>query len=358
MPSPAWPSDGSPRSPPPRVPAGLPTAFGALSLLVVGDLMVDQELDGTALRQAPDAPVPVIDVESCQWLPGGAANAAVRAAQLGASVAACGVIGTDPEGARLEGELRAAGVGRLALVRDGRPTTVKTRVRDRARPLLRVDRETRDELTGDAADELLGAARGQLGRVDAVVISDYGKGAITRAIAHELVLASSRAGVRCVVDSKAARLDAFAGSTVLKVEERALAGGEPERLAERLEGAALLVTMGRRGSVLHRAGKPPLPTPALARWALDVAGAGDALCAALALALAAGEEMEAAVRIGAAAAAIAVESARTRPLSAAAVEARLRDGSPGAGPPPLGAPREAQGTAPGPESRAPSSRTA
>src|SRR4030088_1748012 len=157
---------------------------------VLGDLMLDRYLWGTASRLSPEAAVPVVDfVEQSECL-GGAGNVAANIAALGARVEAFGVIGNDETGRALQKCLRAASIADQSIIADAkRLTTVKTRIIARHQQVVRVDRERREPLRAETQERLLRALFTALKRLDALVLSDYDKGLVTDNFAERVLSA-------------------------------------------------------------------------------------------------------------------------------------------------------------------------
>jgi D-beta-D-heptose 7-phosphate kinase / D-beta-D-heptose 1-phosphate adenosyltransferase len=303
--------------------------LGSLSLLVVGDLMLDEDVEGEMQGMAPAGPAKILSVGRRTQAPGGAANVAANVTALGARAMVCGAIGADREGATLRSELARLGVELLALVQDGRPTTVKTRVLDGRRLVLRMDRERRWPLVYPAAQVVVDRSSERIGDVDAVVISDYQKGVVTRDICSTLIPVATARGIPVVVNTKSERLDSFRGAALVSLSEdgaaRAGATSDPEldALAAEMGDTALLVTRAERGMALWRSGRSPLELAAMSDGAVDVTGAGDTVCAAIAVALAAGCALDESIRFANAAAAIAVERPGTTAVLGPEVIGRL-----------------------------------
>jgi D-beta-D-heptose 7-phosphate kinase/D-beta-D-heptose 1-phosphate adenosyltransferase len=274
----------------------------ATRLLVVGDAMLDHYVFGDAARLSPEAPVPVVRVERDVLRPGGAANTAVNVRALGAEAELAGVAGDDENGRALSRLLEEEGVDPGGLVvAAGRPTTWKGRVVARQQQLVRLDREHDGELSPQLEDELLSRFAAGLGRADGVVLSDYGKGAVTARVAAEVIAATTEAGKVVCVDPKENHFALYRGVTSITPNhhEAAVATGiraadDPDlertgaALLEMLSSDSALVTWGERGMVLFAADGSVERIPTRAREVYDVAGAGDTVVATFAAALAAG----------------------------------------------------------------------
>ena len=227
--------------------------------------MLDQYLFGATNRISPEAPVPVVHVQKTDDRPGGAANVAVNLASLGVRTRLIGAVGNDAAANTLENLLTASGIDcDFARVSD-RPTITKTRVQSRGQQLIRLDQENAAELRDSALVDALGKAAADAG---AVVLSDYGKGALTDVRA--MIEVCRKAGVPVLVDPKGRDFEKYRGATLLtpnQGEFEAVAGpcGSDAELAARgwqmvedLELTALLVTRSEKGMMLLEAGNEPL----------------------------------------------------------------------------------------------------
>ncbi len=260
--------------------------------------MLDQYLFGATSRISPEAPVPVVHVQKTDDRPGGAANVAVNLASLGVRTQLIGAVGNDAAANTLESLLTAQGIDcDFARVSD-RPTITKTRVQSRGQQLIRLDQENAAELWDNALADAVGKAAGDAG---AVVLSDYGKGALTDVRA--MIGLCRDAGVPVLVDPKGRDFEKYRGATLLtpnQGEFEAVAGhcaSDAElasrgwQMVEDLELTALLVTRSEKGMMLLETGNEPLFLSTQAREVYDVTGAGDTVIATLAGALASGQSL-------------------------------------------------------------------
>jgi D-beta-D-heptose 7-phosphate kinase/D-beta-D-heptose 1-phosphate adenosyltransferase len=287
-------------------------------ILVIGDLMLDEFLWGKVNRISPEAPVPVVWVQSESFMPGGAANVANNIRALGGQVSVIGVVGEDRWGELLLRELtsRAIDVGGVVHVR--RPTTVKTRVIAHHQQVVRVDREQPDAHSETTAQRLIEMALERIPQVDAVVIEDYGKGVITRRLLQAVIPAARRHHTLITVDPKQEHFELYQRVTAL-TPNRAEAGEAVGRelksdadieaagttILKRLQCDAVLITLGEDGMWLFEQGrKTRIPT--VAQEVFDVAGAGDTVIATFTLALASGASLGRAARLANQAAGIVV----------------------------------------------------
>src|SRR5215470_6921670 len=183
------------------------------SVGVVGDLMLDRYLWGTASRLSPEAAVPVIDfVEQSECL-GGAGNVAANLAALGGKVSVFGVSGDDEAGRALRACLKSAAIDDRGVVSvPQRVTTVKTRIIARHQQVVRVDRERREPLPAASEEKVLRQLFAALKNLDALVLSDYDKGLITDAFADRVLSAAHQRKVPVFVGLKTKKLYAYRGS--------------------------------------------------------------------------------------------------------------------------------------------------
>ncbi|MDW7711222.1 MAG: D-glycero-beta-D-manno-heptose-7-phosphate kinase [Deferrisomatales bacterium] len=269
---------------------------------VLGDVMLDQFLYGAVERISPEAPVPVVEVDREVFRLGGAANVVHNLRALGAAVELFGVVGRDAAGVQIRDELGRLGVRAGGLVEtDDRPTAVKTRVIAQHQQVVRFDRERRAPLGEEVLSSLRELLVPRLGEVDAVIISDYGKGVVSSTLMGPLIEGARRAGVLLAVDPKPVNVGQYRGVTVLtpnvketeamadapvRSDEEAAAAGR--RLLTRLGSRAVLVTRGDRGMTLVEDSGQVAHLPTRARDVFDVTGAGDTAISVLALAWAAG----------------------------------------------------------------------
>ncbi len=283
-------------------------------VMVVGDLLLDRYWYGATRRISPEAPVPVVLVDSVEERVGGAANVAANAAALDAVVLLVGIAGEDAAGERLKQLCRDATVEPIFAARAGHETVVKLRVVSQHQQLVRLDFER--PAPPDLGDEVAALVSKHLARCDVLVVSDYAKGATSRV---QEVIAHARAAGKCViVDPKGTDFSRYAGASLITPnlhEFEAVVGScaddaelvsKAQSLCERFAFDAVLVTRGEAGMSLVRPGQPPLHLEARSRDVFDVTGAGDTVCAVTAVALAAGQDLPNAVALANVAAGVVV----------------------------------------------------
>lgn len=300
-------------------------ALPSIRVTVLGDLILDRYLHGSAERISPEAPVPVVHVKEEVAVPGGAANVAVNLSRMGAHCDLIGVTGSDPEAARLRQELKNRGVADSGLIDiTNRPTTTKTRLVAQGQQVVRIDREVATLMDQHVENLILTRLRLVINRADALVIEDYDKGVLSpRLITIALELASEQ-GIPVIVDPKSRHFFHYSGATLFKPNRRELeqALGQPvegsasyQSARERLDVENLLITLGAEGMVLISRGQEPHLAPSLARAVFDVSGAGDTVTAWAGATLAAGGNANEAAWMATLAAGVVVEKRGTATVS-------------------------------------------
>jgi rfaE bifunctional protein kinase chain/domain len=277
------------------------------SILVLGDLFLDEYIVGRATRLSREAPVPVLQFHRRFFLPGGAANPAHNISALGSTAHQIGVIGDDDAGRMLVNRLRQAGIITSGLVTDPtRPTTTKTRVVAEGtlvfpQQLARIDQLERRPLDGVITSQIVAHLQEMAPRVEALLLSDYKTGVVTEEMIATALRLARQHGKLITVDSQG-DLYKFKGFDLVKCNRReaeTLLGQElradadfqqaGEDLLADLGSSAILVTRGDEGMSLISREEGSLHIPAANRSEVfDVTGAGDTVIAVVTLALAAG----------------------------------------------------------------------
>lgn len=275
----------------------LRNAFGHKRVLVVGDLMLDQYIWGKVERISPEAPVPVLSPGRKATSAGGAGNVALNLAGLGLNAAVAGYSGIDEHGDELLQLLKESGIDTSAVVAlSDRPTITKTRVLAGHQHVLRVDTEDLSDIASGDRDSLFKAIIAML-PVDAIILSDYAKGALTLRLCQRLIEVAKETNTPVLVDPKGADFSKYAGASVLTPNllelSRAagIAADKPDELlraakeyVEELALKFLIVTRGPDGMTLVD-GEQTIHAPAKAREVFDVSGAGDTVIASVAAAM-------------------------------------------------------------------------
>lgn len=302
---------------------------------VVGDLMLDAYLIGRVSRISPEAPVPIFEIEREEFTLGGAANVAKCLIALGAQVRLCGIVGKDTNGELLLKEAAGLGIDTRGVIVDAhRSTTLKSRIVAQQQQVIRLDRETTNPLPPNLEKRLARCARNNVAWADAVLLSDYAKGALSKSVCRSAIRAAANRPV--VVDPKSLPWSRFAGATVLKpnrdeaqnfcgfaLNRKADASRAARQLREKVKVRDVLVTRGHAGMTLvygftdkscdnsdrtlHLSSRP--------RGVFDVTGAGDVVAATLTLALACGVHITEATWLANAAAGIEVGKFGAAPVT-------------------------------------------
>jgi len=309
--------------------------FAGLRVLVVGDAMLDIYLAGPSGRLCREAPVPIVDVESRQELPGGASNTAVNVRALGAQVSFLTVVGDDREGrALLRGLVeRAVDVGHV-LHDPSRRTLAKHRVVASSQLLVRFDLGTTEALGSDIEQALVNRLRALIPQHDAIIVSDYGYGVMTPSVIDTLAECQTEMPRLIVVDAKNLQAYRHVGVTavkpnygeavrLLKLEQRETIRDRAEQMATyeqdilAVTGAQVAaVTLDTEGALVFERNRDPYRTYARPHPNSRAAGAGDTFVSVLTLALAAGAHTPAAAELASAAAGVVVGKEGTSSCSA------------------------------------------
>jgi D-beta-D-heptose 7-phosphate kinase/D-beta-D-heptose 1-phosphate adenosyltransferase len=278
--------------------------FSRAKVLVAGDVMLDRYLFGGTSRISPEAPVPIVHVQQAEDRAGGAANVAVNLASLGVTTMLFGIVGKDDEAQALQSALAKKDIDcRFHAVSDW-PTTTKTRVQSRGQQLIRLDREV---AAVAGSEKMTSGLTKQLKNVNAVVLSDYGKGAL--ADVRSMIDACRAAGLPVLVDPKGRDFDKYRGATIItpnQSEFEAVAGvcqsdadlvEKARAMISDLGLLALLVTRSEKGMLLVQDSDEPVFLKSRAREVFDVTGAGDTVIAVFAGALASGSDIRSAAAL-------------------------------------------------------------
>ena len=304
--------------------------FSQASVLVVGDLILDHYIWGRVSRISPEAPVPVVHVDSESLKLGGAANVFNNILALGGKADLCGVIGSDESGRMLLKELGSTRAGRGGVVIDqDRPTTRKSRVIAHNQQIVRYDVERRAELKPAMHRRILRYVESRLRELSCLVVSDYAKGVVSATLMSELTRLAALRGIPLVVDPKVEHFSYYKGATVitpnhLEATQAAGVHGDDDQtsneagaiIRQRLGCQAVLITRGEKGMSLYEGDGVSWHIPTRARQVFDVTGAGDTVVGTLAMALSTGASMRDAATLANHAAGIVVGMVGTATLSA------------------------------------------
>ncbi len=304
------------------------SAFQTKSVLIIGDIMIDEYLWGDVHRLSPEAPVPVIEVAKESIRFGGAANVAFNLKTLGCRPVLIGLRGTDMMGQQLESLLEETGLNSSGIIQSAlRPTTVKTRIIGNNQHIARVDREIQQEIDSGLEDKVLEKTEQHLVNCDALIFEDYNKGLITSRLIREITALSREKKIPVLVDPKFNHFMEYKQATVFKpnikeaaqalarkieTDEEVNAAGND--LLEKLAAESILLTRGPKGTSLFARGREPVHIPTLARKVADVSGAGDTVISAFTAALTGGASLSEAAFLANFAAGMVVEEVGIIPI--------------------------------------------
>jgi rfaE bifunctional protein kinase chain/domain len=276
--------------------------FRGKRVAVVGDLMLDRYYWGSVARISPEAPVPVVEVESESIRLGGAANVANNVKSLGADPILIGVIGNDNTGTLLHDLIVENAFTPIGLiVADNRPTTVKTRVIAHGQHVVRFDRETKNEISNALQHKILDIVKQNLHSLDAIIIEDYNKGVVVKSLINELVDLAEKDKKIITADPKFDNFFEYRGATVFKPNGKELEAAMGVKLVnndaveevgkalmKRVKAKNILLTRGEKGMTLFEETGTITHIPAKTRKVADVSGAGDTVISTITVALASG----------------------------------------------------------------------
>jgi rfaE bifunctional protein kinase chain/domain len=277
-------------------------AFNGKRVLVVGDVMTDAYINGHVTRMSPEAPVPVVDLQTQEQRIGGAGNVALNLIALGAKAVLASVIGQDAPGQELQTMLSSAGIQTDALIVSAeRKTTIKTRVLSNGKQMLRIDTEDQHDLSSTETSALQQAILQLFDQgIDGLLLEDYNKGVLTTELIEWLITEANARQIPIAVDPKKKNFFAYKGCTLFKPNLKELKEGlqiefnyqkDPsalhhaiEQLQNQLKSSYTFVTLSEHGVQLFD-GQNHHHQPAHIRNIADVSGAGDTVIATTCLCL-------------------------------------------------------------------------
>jgi rfaE bifunctional protein, domain I len=272
--------------------------FPDITVGVIGDIILDKYLWGDVERISPEAPVPVVDVKKETVSLGGASNVANNIASLDAKAYMIGVVGDDENAKIIENLLKSKNINPVLIKDKSRPTIEKTRIIAVSQQLLRIDREDRSKLSTEIEDKIINEIKNIKDKINVFIVSDYGKGVITRRI-MDFIKSLNKP---IFVDPKPSNYQLYKNTTILtpnkkeayesiKADKNTDLEFVGRRIMSDLELNQLLITLGGEGMALFE-GDKILRIPTKAKKVFDVTGAGDTVISVLALARLAGGTWE------------------------------------------------------------------
>jgi D-glycero-beta-D-manno-heptose-7-phosphate kinase len=314
--------------------------FKSARIMVIGDLMVDEYIWGSVSRISPEAPVPVVSVTSESLRLGGAGNVVNNIHSLGGKLLIGGVVGNDEMGRKIVQDLHKMGIDTKGIVIE--PdwiTTVKTRIIAQQQQVVRYDREIVRPIRPEALKKILSLLEDRIHELDAVLISDYGKGVVCQELVDRVRSLALGAGKIISVDPKVKNFPLFQKVTIITPNhhEAGQAAGRwiqseedlmevGRQLLQQLQCNAILITQGEKGMTLFQDSGEITNIPTMAQEVFDVTGAGDTVISVLTLALAVGADPKQAAVLSNCAAGIVVGEVGTATLKASELEDAMRNG--------------------------------
>ena len=308
-------------------------------ILVIGDIILDEYIWGDVARISPEAPVPVVDVIRETRNLGGASNVINNIISLGGKAVICGVIGDDNHGNYLIERIREIGVSVEGVIVDpGRPTSIKTRVIARNQQVVRYDREIKNPVDPAIMRRLLKIVENHLDNIDAIIISDYGKGVISSHLIKAVEKLVSGRDTIIVIDPKKENFKYYRGVDIItpnhheagtfsgfavKDEDSLVRAGN--YILDKLKCKSVLITQGKDGMTLFEKDTTPCHIPTVAQKVFDVSGAGDTVISTLSLGLASGMNKECAALVSNFAAGIVVGEVGTSTVTAKALKTVIKN---------------------------------
>jgi rfaE bifunctional protein kinase chain/domain len=285
--------------------------FGKQKIVVVGDLMLDQYLWGSMSRISPEAPVPVVDIQSESFRFGGAANVCYNVQTLGAEVIPIGVIGEDQYGKVLKDLFEKNGLMSDGLFIDkDRPTTLKTRIIAHSQHVVRTDREIRSGLSKHVQNKILEFIQIHLNDFGGIILEDYNKGVLSSRLIQEIIKLARKYHKMVFVDPKRDHFFDYREVTLFKPNRKEVSDNlrmqldsdediirAGEKIMNQLQCKAVLITLGEEGMMLFQPGKLNMKVQTRAVKVHDVSGAGDTVIATMAVSMIAGASLEEAATI-------------------------------------------------------------
>ena len=302
-----------------------------VTVLVIGDVMLDEFLWCHVSRISPEAPVPVCKVVRKTQVPGGAANVASNIAALSSTPLLVGLVGADKAGHQLRECLTSHSIATDFLIEDAsRPTILKTRVIAHQQHVARVDTEDTGAIDEHMLNSHLDQVLAKINSCDIVVISDYQKGFLTDTVIQQVIQAANAAKKPIIVDPKGTSFEKYRHASYItpNMAEFRLMAQQPvqseddirrvgQQLCQQLDLKAIILTRSEQGMSILLGSGESIDIPANAKDVFDITGAGDTVVAMLAVALGNGIHLDEAGRIANTAAGKVVAKMGTATVSVA-----------------------------------------
>jgi len=315
--------------------------FKDKKILVIGDVMLDKYIWGDVSRISPEAPVQVVNVVKESYSPGGAANVANNVAALNAKSLMVGIVGNDITKDQLIQELKKKNIDVSGLINDENKGTIrKVRVFGRSQQLLRFDYEKKGYVSVETENDIFDFVSGKLDEINAIIISDYAKGAITKNLMEKIIMLCNEKNKIIVIDPKPKHKMFYKNATLISPNhkeahemndftEDSPTNADIENMGKKLLKelcSNILITKGEKGMSLFEKDGKITNIPTFAKEVYDIIGAGDTSVATLTLALASGANLEEAAIIANHAAGITVGKIGTSTVSLEELKRSIENG--------------------------------
>lgn len=279
--------------------------FKGKRIAVIGDMMLDIYFRGEVKRISPEAPVPIVEVENEFFRFGGAANCALNIASLTGIPEPIGAIGYDNFGTIFTSLLNDSNISSKGIIIDeARPTTAKTRVIADKQHIVRIDKESKQNLPSKLKTKIFERLEEIIDSLDGIILQDYNKGVLSESLITEIIKLAQLKNVIVTVDPKFHNFFAYKNVTVFKPNRKEAEdvlgmklksdddiSNAGNMLMEKLNAKNILLTLGHEGIAVFEKGQTERRMPTKARRVADVSGAGDTVISTLTMALASGADI-------------------------------------------------------------------
>ena len=300
-------------------------------ICIIGDVMLDRYMLGDVNRISPEAPVQVFDIKKSEPKLGGAANVSLNVKTLGANPFLIGVVGDDSEAVILKRVMKKLKQDTNGLiVENSRPTTCKTRVIADAHHLLRIDSESKSDITKDTENKILNILNSNAEEIDIIILQDYNKGVLTKSLIPRITKFAKAYKIKILVDPKFDNFFEYKNAFIFKPNRKELEDAFAKKakddkelikicneLIKRIKCDNLVLTLGEAGIKIFKASNGDVRIDSFktrARKVADVSGAGDTVISTLAVCLAGGASLQDSVIISNFAAGLVVEEVGIVPI--------------------------------------------
>jgi len=295
--------------------------FKNSTILVIGDIMLDMFVWGKVKRLSQEAPVPIVEVKNIDNRLGGAGNVLNNIISLGGNALLCGVIGKDRDGMFITSKLKDMGLSTNGLILDGnRPTTLKTRVLAQRQQIVRYDIEDVTKINDNIVNEIETFVSIERNNISLIIVSDYGKGVVTKDVMDFLKIISFKYHIPVIVDPNVENSLLYEGVDLISPNhheaDKMINNGKDievlgKNLLTKLKCNSVLITRGKKGMTLFENDGCITHVKSVAKNVFDVAGAGDTVVATLGLCLSSGLDLRSSVYLSNIAAGIVVGEVST-----------------------------------------------